>query len=97
VSERSNDEQARDPAALEGATAEEREGMDLLGRESVRDGAIDGVSGVGGIPGLRREAYRKNPPAMDDVNNMAGDLSQSGGVAGGSEEGPPGAGGDEAR
>jgi hypothetical protein len=50
---------------------------------------------VGGIPGLRREAYRKNPPQLDDVNNMSGDQSQSGGVAGGSEEGMPGGGADD--
>ena len=89
MSDRSNDEQAKDPAALEGITKEEREGMDLLGRESVRDGAIEGVSGIGGIRDLRREAYRRNPPEMDDVNNMAGDVSQSGGVAGGVEGGAP--------
>jgi hypothetical protein len=97
VSERTNDEQGRDPAAIEGATAEEREGMDLLGRESVRGGAIEGVSGVGGIPGLRRESYRKNPPELDDVNNISGDVSQSGGVAGGTEKGMPGAGADDRR
>ena len=66
-----------------GASEIEREGMDLLGRESVRDGAIPGVSGPNGDPELRREAYRRNPPELDDVNNMAGDVSQSGGVAGG--------------
>ena len=63
-----------------GLTEGEREGMDLLGRESVRDGAISGVSGLGDEV---RAGERRNPPQLDDVNNMAGDVSQSGGAAGG--------------
>ena len=82
-------ERARGREDQERATEAEREGMDLLGRESVRDDAIPGVSGVGGIADLPRDASRRNPPELDDVGNMAGDVSQSGGAAGGTEEGPP--------
>ena len=88
-----NDERGHDSARERDADAvlseEELKGMDLLGRESVRDGAIPGVSGIGGIPDLPPDAYRRNPPELDNVNNMSGDVSQSGGVAGGTEEGPP--------
>ena len=58
------------------ATEEEREGMDLLGRSSVRDGAIPGVSdpsarsdqGVDTVSGSAagREGVRRNPPLRDD-------------------------------
>lgn len=93
MTDAANDERGRDrargPGEDSGLSKEEREGMDLLGRESVRDDAIPGVSGVGGMPELRRDAYRRNPPEMDDVNNVAGDVSQSGGVAGGSGDGAP--------
>ena len=91
MTDAANDERGRDrgTGADAGLSEEEREGMDLLGRESVRDDAIPGVSGVGGMPGLRRDAYRRNPPEMDDVNNAAGDVSQSGGVSGGSGDGAP--------
>lgn len=79
--------QRTDSAAGDPPTKEERDGMDLLGRSEVRDGAIPGVSGLSGMDardlGPDRSAHRRNPPQMDDVNNSAGDLSQTGGVAGG--------------
>jgi hypothetical protein len=79
------------------ATEVEREGMDLLGRSSVRNGAIDGVSdpvqradlsaqsddraGTGG--GAGPVQGRREPEFNPHAGTEDGGLSASGGVAGG--------------
>ena len=71
-----------------------REGMDLLGRSSVRDGAIPGVSDASARGDQRAETVsgsaagpdgvRRNPPMREDGGGTgAGGISASGGVAGG--------------
>ena len=74
------------------ATEVEREGMDLLGRSSVRDGAIDAVSEPSARADQRTEGMdipgsgsgpRRNPPENPTAGMGDGGLSMSGGVAGG--------------
>ncbi len=75
---------------------EELRGMDLLGRSSVRDGALEGVSEPSAESGIdqppsavdlsRRSAHRTNPPLSEDALG-AGGISSSGGVAGGARGG----------
>jgi hypothetical protein len=84
------------PAAGDALTPAELRGMDLLGRASVRDGAIEGVgepsaeSGIDRPPSpedvSRRSARRTNPPLSDDALGDGG-ISSSGGVAGGARGG----------
>lgn len=72
------------PAAGDPVTEEELKGMDLLGRSSVRDGAIAGVgepsaeSGIDRPSGPESAGPRVNPPLSD-----ARDTGSTGGVAGG--------------
>ena len=76
------------------ATSIEREGMDLLGRSSARDGAIDAVSDPSsrsdqqladeGGTGARTAATRRNPEQREGAATDEGGLSMSGGAAGGS-------------
>jgi hypothetical protein len=85
-----------EPAAGDGMTPAELRGMDLLGRSSVRDGALEGVSepsaesGIDRVPSpvdlSRRSAHRTNPPLSDDALGDGG-ISSSGGVAGGARGG----------
>ena len=76
------------------ATEIQREGMDLLGRSSVRDDAIPGVSDASARDDQRAETVsgsaagaegvRRNPPMREDGGGIGdGGLSASGGVAGG--------------
>ena len=72
------------------ATDVEREGMDLLGRSSVRDGAIDGVSDPSARSDQRAEGTstssrgpRLNPPENPTAGMGDGGLGTSGGVSGG--------------
>jgi len=74
------------------ATGVEREGMDLLGRSSVRDGAIAGVSDASARSDQRAEGTgtsgagtgpRRNPPENPAAAAPDGGLAASGGVAGG--------------
>lgn len=73
------------PAAGDPVTEEELRGMDLLGRSSVRDGAIPGVSEASAESGIDRPSSvesagpRVNPPLSDDT----GATGSTGGVAGG--------------
>lgn len=83
-------------AAGDRMTPAELRGMDLLGRASVRDGAIEGVgepsaeSGIDRPPSSEevssRSAQRANPPLSDDALGDGG-ISSSGGVAGGARGG----------
>ncbi len=82
--------------AGEQMTPAELRGMDLLGRSSVRDGALEGVSEPSAESGIdhppspadlsRRSAHRTNPPLSDDALGDGG-ISSSGGVAGGARGG----------
>lgn len=96
-SEPKSDWQERnEPAAGDQMTPAELRGMDLLGRASVRNGAIEGVgepsaeSGIDRPPSpadvSRRSAKRTNPPLSDDAMGDGG-ISASGGVAGGARGG----------
>jgi hypothetical protein len=83
-------------AAGDQLTPAELRGMDLLGRASVRGGAIEGVSEPSAESGIdrppspadvsRRSAHRANPPLSDDALGDGG-ISSSGGVAGGARGG----------
>ena len=83
-------------AAGDQMTAAELRGMDLLGRASVRNGAIEGVGEASAESGIdrppsdeelsRRSARRTNPPLSDDALGDGG-ISASGGVAGGARGG----------
>jgi hypothetical protein len=85
-----------EPAAGEQMSVGELRGVDLLGRASVRNGAIEGVgdpSAESGIDRPRtdeevssRSMHRKNPPLSDDALGDGG-ISSSGGVAGGARGG----------
>lgn len=97
LSEPKSDWQERsEPAAGERMTRAELRGMDLLGRSSVRNGALEGVSEPSSESGIdappspedlsRRSAHRTNPPLSDDALG-AGGISSSGGVAGGARGG----------
>jgi hypothetical protein len=89
---RSDWQERSEPAAGERMTPAELRGMDLLGRASVRNGAIEGVSEPSAESGVdrppspvdvsRRSAQRTNPPLSDDALGDGG-ISSSGGVAGG--------------
>lgn len=93
---RSNWQERSEPAAGEQMTPAELRGMDLLGRASVRNGAIQGVSEPSAESGVdrppspvdvsRRSAHRTNPPLSDDALGDGG-ISSSGGVAGGARGG----------
>lgn len=81
-----------DPAADDPVTREEQIGASLLGANSLRDGAIHGVSepvrdgraGPDELPDDRvRATERRNPPEMESAGTGDGGLSGSGGVAGG--------------
>ena len=74
------------------ATDVEREGMDLLGRSSVRDDAIAGASDASARSDQRAEATgsagagkgpRRNPPENPSAGMGEGGIDQSGGIAGG--------------
>ncbi|HEU4628362.1 MAG TPA: hypothetical protein VFS08_01410 [Gemmatimonadaceae bacterium] len=79
------------------ATETEREGMDLLGRSSVRDGAIPGVSDESARRDQRVEADperiaggpRRSPPLREHAGSEDGGLGASGGAAGGADPGEP--------
>lgn len=85
-----------EPAAGDPMTEAELRGIDLLGRASVRDGAIEGVGEPSAESGIdrprsdeelsRRSAHRKNPPLSDDALGDGG-ISASGGAAGGARGG----------
>lgn len=92
-----SDWQERNESAAGGQmTPAELRGMDLLGRASVRNGAIEGVSEPSAESGIdrprspvdvsRRSAHRTNPPLSDDALGDGG-ISSSGGVAGGARGG----------
>jgi hypothetical protein len=93
---RSDWQERSEPAAGGQMTPEELRGMDLLGRSSVRDGAIEGVSEPSAESGIdrppssvdasRRSAHRTNPPLSDDALGDGG-ISSSGGAAGGARGG----------
>lgn len=76
------------PAAGDPLTEDELRGLDLLGRSSVRDGAIEGVSGMAGSGGdspyVRPASSagedvprgpRRNPPESDDAALANGGIS----------------------
>lgn len=81
------------------ATRVEREGMDLLGRSSVRDGALEGVSDASARTDLSvdppakasRGGQKARKRGCNDPDTGAhsgtgdGGISASGGVAGGSD------------
>ena len=79
------------------ATETEREGMDLLGRSSVRDGAIAGVSDESARRDQRVEpdaeeiagGPRRSPPFREHAGSEDGGLGGSGGAAGGADPGVP--------
>lgn len=87
---------ASDPPLDAPMSEDELRGIDLLGRASVRDGAIQGVGEPSEESGIdpprsdeelsRRSAHRTNPPLSDDALGDGG-ISQSGGVAGGARGG----------
>lgn len=93
---RSDWQERNEPAAGDQMTPAELRGMDLLGRASVRNGAIEGVSEPSAESGVdrppspaevsRRSARRTNPPLSDDALGDGG-ISSSGGVAGGARGG----------
>lgn len=76
------------PAATDSQTEEERQGMNILGRSSVRDDAIGGVAsrdpqaGTGDV--LDTSHPRENPPVVRRPGEVGeGGISMSGGQAGG--------------
>jgi hypothetical protein len=79
------------------ATETEREGMDLLGRSSVRDGAIAGVSDESARQDQRVEpdpdeipaGPRRSPPFREHAGSEDGGLGASGGASGGADPGVP--------
>jgi hypothetical protein len=89
---------ASDSAAYDPPTDGELEGLSLLGGNSLRDGAIGGVSdpvveanagpnerpgpGVAGGP-------RRSPEFIPDAGMGDGGLSMSGGISGGADPGAP--------
>lgn len=93
--DRAQGDEQREPRGTTGgtereATEVEREGMDLLGRSSVRDGAIDGVSDPSARSDQRAEGTstssrgpRLNPPENPTAGMGDGGLGTSGGVSGG--------------
>ncbi|HEY9427828.1 MAG TPA: hypothetical protein VIR34_11790 [Gemmatimonadaceae bacterium] len=93
---RSDWQERNESAAGDQMTPAELRGMDLLGRASVRNGAIEGVSEPSAESGIdrppspvdvsRRSARRTNPPLSDDALGDGG-ISSSGGVAGGARGG----------
>lgn len=93
---RSEWQEPSEPAAGKRMSAEELKGMDLLGRASVRNGALEGVGQASAESGIdrppsdqelsRRSAHRKNPPLSEDALGDGG-ISSSGGVAGGARGG----------
>ena len=93
---RSDWQERNEPAAGDQMTPAELRGMDLLGRASVRNGAIEGVSEPSAESGVdrppspaevsRRSARRTNPPLSDDALGDGG-ISSSGGAAGGARGG----------
>jgi hypothetical protein len=58
-------------------TPDELKAFDLLGRDSVRNDAIDGVSGPEGLPpspeGETPGGRRRNPPLTDPFNDTIGE------------------------
>lgn len=82
------------PGAYDPVTEDERNAMGIVGSNTLRDGAIGGVSdpvpnsgvpierGIGSAPG-----ERKNPPLQAGAADPDGSLAMSGGVAGGTGEG----------
>lgn len=93
---RSQWQERSEPAAGDRMSREELEGMDLLGRASVRDDALEGVGQASAESGIdrppsdqelsTRSAHRTNPPLSDDALGDGG-ISSSGGVAGGARGG----------
>ena len=93
---RSDWQERSEPAAGDQLTPAELRGMDLLGRASVRNGAIEGVSEPSAESGVdrppssvdvsRESARRTNPPLSDDALGDGG-INSSGGVAGGARSG----------
>jgi len=89
--DRSEWQEASAPAANDPLSADELNGLSLLGGSSLRDDALPGVSDPfrdgSGAPKERATGEiaggRKNPPPMDDADTSDGGLSASGGVAGG--------------
>jgi hypothetical protein len=83
-------QESSEPAAGDPPTREELAGIDLLGRNSVRGGAIEGVSEASAESGLdhppedvvQEHIVRKNPPLVKDDTGPGG-ISMSGGAAGG--------------
>lgn len=83
-------QEASAPAAGDPPTREELAGIDLLGRNDVRDGAIEGVSEASTESGLDRPSeildqepnIRRNPPLVKGDTGPGG-ISMSGGAAGG--------------
>jgi hypothetical protein len=63
--------------------AEVLQGHDLLGRESVRDGALPGVSGLNDGEVSSFVGQRNNPPLVEDAGVGDGSVTMSGGAAGG--------------
>ncbi len=83
-----------DPAATDPVSDDEKRGLNLLGGNSLRDGALHGVSdpvrdGGSGAPHesprneLRADGPRRSPEEVPDAGLGDGGLSQSGGRAGG--------------
>jgi hypothetical protein len=58
-------------------------GHDLLGRTSVRDGALSGVSGLNDDEVASSVGRRNNPPLVEEAGTEDGGLTLSGGAAGG--------------
>jgi hypothetical protein len=80
-------QEASEPAAGDPPSREELAGIDLLGRSSVRDDAIAGVSEASAESGLdhpeeEEPSPRTNPPLVTDDTGPGG-ISMSGGAAGG--------------
>lgn len=88
-------QEADAPAAGDPVSDEEKRGMDLLGRASVRGGAIAGVGEASAESGIDRpsaaepEGPRTNPPLREET----GDTGSTGGAAGGAR----GSGGTDVR
>jgi hypothetical protein len=89
---------ASDSAAYDPMTEPELEGLSLLGGNSLRDGAIGGVSDpvVDGSAGPNERAGegvakgpRRSPEFIPDAGIGDGGLSASGGLAGGADPGAP--------
>lgn len=80
-------QEASEPAAGDPQSPEELAGVDLLGRASVRGGAISGVSEASAESGVDRpdttepRGARRNPPLEEDVDEI--DAGSTGGSAGG--------------